>query len=198
MFLYLAKIKLELMANRYKSKRGRTLIYIVSAIVVLAIASTLVFKYFSSRIAESAAELPDFLTLPELSTAGYMKVSVDAGISGNTGLINLNGGCYQLIANTEVEQADSVLNGLAKKIDVRPDTHDLMKDALDNFGIKVLMVRIDDLKNNTFISSLILKEGNKIVSLDSRPSDAIALAVRTDAPIYIKESLMKSNGKYIC
>lgn len=91
MFLYLAKIKLELMANRYKSKRGRTLIYIVSAIVVLAIASTLVFKYFSSRIAESAAELPDFLTLPELSTAGYMKVSVDAGISGNTGLINLNG-----------------------------------------------------------------------------------------------------------
>lgn len=97
-----------------------------------------------------------------------------------------------------MEQADSVLNGLAKKIDVRPDTHDLMKDALDNFGIKVLMVRIDDLKNNTFISSLILKEGNKIVSLDSRPSDAIALAVRTDAPIYIKESLMKSNGKYIC
>jgi bifunctional DNase/RNase len=198
MFLYLVKIKLELMANRYKSKRGRMLIYIVLAIVVLAIASTLVFKYFSSRIFESTVELPEFLTLPELSTAGYMKVSVDAGISGNMGLINLNGGCYQLIANTEVEQADSVLNGLAKKIDVRPNTHDLMKDALDNFGIKVLMVRIDDLKNNTFISSLILKEGNKIVSLDSRPSDAIALAVRTDAPIYIKESLMKSNGKYIC
>jgi bifunctional DNase/RNase len=198
MFLYLVKIKLELMANRNKSKQGYTLIYIVSAVFVLAIVSTLIFKYFSARTTEVNVELPEFVTLPELSTAGYMKVNVDAAATGGIGIITLNSGCYQLIANTEIEQAESVFNGLAKKINVRPNTHDLMKDVLDNFGIEVLMVRIDDLKNNTFISSLILKEGNKIVSLDSRPSDAIALAVRTDSPIYIKEDLMKKNGEYIC
>jgi bifunctional DNase/RNase len=60
------------------------------------------------------------------------------------------------------------------------------------------MVKIVEIRNNTFIGRLILQQGNKVVSLDSRPSDGIAIAVRTGSPVYIKESLMKEQGKYIC
>ena len=60
------------------------------------------------------------------------------------------------------------------------------------------MVKIVDLKENNYIGKLIIQQGNKVLSLDSRPSDGIALVVRTNSTIYFKESLLKEMGKYIC
>ncbi len=136
--------------------------------------------------------------IPDLSTVGFAKVEPDAAVSGDTGVVSLTGNCYQMTANTEAVQAESILNGINKVITVRPGTHDLIKDAFDNLKIKVIMVKIVDLRNNTFFGRLILQSEDKIVNLDSRPSDGIAIAVRTDAPIYIKEDLLKQQGKYIC
>lgn len=182
------------MAQHSKSKKY-VILCIILALILIAAASIIIFQRASTRV---NIEIPNFLVISQLSTKGYMKVAADAAVVGNEGVITLTGDCYQLIANTEATQAESIYNGLGKKIDFRPNTHDLMKDELDIFGTEVLMVKIVDLKNNTFISNLILKQENKIVSLDCRPSDAIALAVRTESPIYIKEDLMKSEGEYIC
>ena len=170
-------------------------VYIVSIVVALAAISAIVYQFFSS---DSEVKIPDALLFSKLSTYGYMEVSADAATVENVGVISLTGECYQLIANTELTQAESIYNGLTKRIDFRPNTHDLMKDAFDNLGIEVLMVKIVDLKDNTFIGNLVIRQENNIVSLDSRPSDGIAIAVRTGAPIYIKEDLMKSQGEYIC
>lgn len=136
--------------------------------------------------------------IPELSLRGYTNVSVIVDPVKYPNLITLATQCYALTANTEPSQVQSIANGLEGKIGNRPGTHDLFRDALDNLDVQVVMVKIVDIQNNTFIGNLILKQSDKIVSLDSRPSDDIALAVRTGAPIYIRSDLFQSQAKQVC
>lgn len=72
----------------------------------------------------------------------------------------------------------------------RPLTHDLLKSTIDNLGATVQEVVIDELKENTFYAKIILEVSSLTNDIDSRPSDAIALAVRTQAPIYVNEEVM--------
>ena len=157
----------------------------------------MVYLIFSSKL--PSFQFPTIAPqISELSTVGFVEVKPDAGIIDNSGVVSLTGGCYQVTANTDVVQAESIINGLEGKIPVRPSTHDLMKEVFETMNIKVLMVKVVDLKDNNYIGRLIVKQGDKILSLDSRPSDGIAIAVRTNSTIYFKESLMKERGKYIC
>jgi len=73
----------------------------------------------------------------------------------------------------------------------RPMTHDLLKDAVENLGGKIQRVIISDVKDGTFFAAIEVesKEG-KVINLDARPSDAIALAVRCHAPIFVTEAVM--------
>jgi|GEM_PF-1338040 len=138
------------------------------------------------------------LMLPQLSTIGFVEMKPEAWVIGNTGVIRMYSNCWELVAYTEKSQAESVERGLEKKIEFRPLTHDLVNNIFDLLDIKVLMVKIHDIKNNTFIADTIIQQGNKILVLDSRPSDGIALAIRQNAPIYIKVDLLKEYGKYLC
>jgi len=72
----------------------------------------------------------------------------------------------------------------------RPLTHDLLKQLTDSLGATVLEIIIDELKDNTFYAKIILEVSGFSQELDARPSDAIALAVRTQAPIYVAETVM--------
>jgi hypothetical protein len=74
----------------------------------------------------------------------------------------------------------------------RPLTHDLLKHLIDNLGATVLEVFIDELRDNTFFAKIVLEVSALTNEIDSRPSDAIALAVRTKSPIYVAENVMKS------
>lgn len=73
----------------------------------------------------------------------------------------------------------------------RPLTHDLMKNVIENLGGTVSEVIINELKENTFYAKIILEISSMTNEIDSRPSDAIALAVRTGAPLYVSEEVMK-------
>lgn len=165
----------------------------ILAIIVALIA--VVQPYFSF---DATTISPENIQIPELSTDGYTKVDIDVSASENVGVVSIQGNCYQLTATTELSQIESIANGMQGKVGYRPNTHDLFKDALDSLDIDILMVKIVDMQNNTFLGRLILKQGSKIVSLDSRPSDGIGIAVRTGAPIYIKDDLLKSQGKSVC
>ena len=80
----------------------------------------------------------------------------------------------------------------------RPLTHDLMLDALTNLDARIDHAVINDVKGTTFFAKLYLKQGDRMIELDARPSDAIALAIREDAPIYIDEkTLNKGSYPYI-
>lgn len=74
----------------------------------------------------------------------------------------------------------------------RPLTHDLLKNIIDNMGAGIIEVLIDELRENTFYAKIILEVSALTNEIDARPSDAIALAVRAQAPIYVSEIVMNS------
>ena len=74
----------------------------------------------------------------------------------------------------------------------RPLTHDLLKQISDNLGANVVEVIVDELRENTFYAKIILEVAALTQEIDARPSDAIALAVRSQAPIYVAESVLQA------
>ena len=91
-----------------------------------------------------------------------------------------------------VFEAEAISRGLEGVMTLRPMTHDLMKQILDTFQVTVTRVVIHDLKENTFYANLYLNAEGEELIVDSRPSDAIALAVRVRAPIFVAESVIEA------
>ncbi|NLN27594.1 MAG: bifunctional nuclease family protein [Firmicutes bacterium] len=86
-------------------------------------------------------------------------------------------------------EAYAISQGLEGKRMPRPMTHDLLKNTIEALGATVERVVIHDLREETFYARIYLKTERGEIDLDARPSDAIALALRADAPIYISEEL---------
>lgn len=95
------------------------------------------------------------------------------------------------IANPEAYSIAMELQGTASP---RPLTHDLLKTVIAELGGTLTSVIINDLTDDIFYARLVLDADGRHVEIDSRPSDAIALAVRMKAPIYVAESVMDSAG----
>jgi bifunctional DNase/RNase len=76
----------------------------------------------------------------------------------------------------------------------RPLTHDLLKQIIDNLGGSVIEVIINELRENTFYAKIVLDVSGLTNEIDARPSDAIALSVRTQTPIYVAESVLEIAG----
>jgi len=74
----------------------------------------------------------------------------------------------------------------------RPMTHDLLRNVLGDLEANVQKIVVCELKDNTFYAMIYLDREGKLIAVDSRPSDAIALALRTKAPIYVEESVVES------
>jgi len=91
-------------------------------------------------------------------------------------------------------EADAITIGLQDVQMTRPLTHDLLKAVIDNMSAFVSHIQVNDLKNDTFYAEIVVEQNGQKVSVDSRPSDAIALAVRVGVPIYVAESVMDKAG----
>ncbi len=76
----------------------------------------------------------------------------------------------------------------------RPLTHDLLKQVIDNLGGSVSEVIISELRENTFYAKIVLDVSGMTNEIDARPSDAIALSVRTQTPIYVVETVLETAG----
>ena len=92
-----------------------------------------------------------------------------------------------------VFEAEAISRGLQDVVTLRPMTHDLMKQILDTFQVTLNRVVINELRENTFFAKLHLNVGGAEMTVDSRPSDAIALAVRVKAPIFVAESVIEAS-----
>jgi bifunctional DNase/RNase len=88
-------------------------------------------------------------------------------------------------------EANAIALELEKIPTARPMTHDLIKNILEAVEARVLKVVVTDLKENTFFAVLHLQLGETEYTVDSRPSDAIALALRVAAPIYVDEEVVR-------
>ncbi|TFG61016.1 MAG: hypothetical protein E4H36_11115 [Spirochaetales bacterium] len=92
------------------------------------------------------------------------------------------------------QEAQAILLGLGNVATPRPLTHDLFASVLKNLGVTVERVEINALKDDTFFANLILNIKGNSVTIDARPSDSIALAVRTKCPIFIAEDIVDTVG----
>jgi bifunctional DNase/RNase len=76
----------------------------------------------------------------------------------------------------------------------RPLTHDLLRLVIDAFQGKIVKIVISDLRNDTYFAKIYLETDGKLLGIDARPSDSIALALRTSAGIYVEDEIMNKNG----
>lgn len=88
-------------------------------------------------------------------------------------------------------EANAIAVGLEKVKTPRPMTHDLFKTVLEEAGIRLLRIEVVDIRDNTFYAALHIETGGKSISIDSRPSDAIAIAIRVGAPILVHNTVIE-------
>ena len=89
-------------------------------------------------------------------------------------------------------EANAIALEIEKISTPRPMTHDLLKSLIQNMKAKVNHILVNELKDNTFYAIISLVCGGVTLDIDSRPSDAIALALRTKAPIYVEEDVIEA------
>ena len=125
---------------------------------------------------------------------GYTEIKVD--VAPQTIILSSN--CSSMALPLNDLQVYSIKNALQKKIEVRPTTHDTFKALIENYNITLELVKITEMKDDVYLSEMIFKSGNKVLNLDAKPSDAIAIALRTGNKIYMKKSILEKSGKYSC
>lgn len=91
-------------------------------------------------------------------------------------------------------EADSIAMKLQEMDVPRPMTHDLLRSVISTLGADVTRVIVSDLSNDTFYAKVVLQSNGNTMEIDARPSDALALAVRTDAPIFVDDSVVAAAG----
>ncbi|MEG0683173.1 MAG: bifunctional nuclease family protein, partial [Raoultibacter sp.] len=97
-----------------------------------------------------------------------------------------------------INEATQIGIALEKARFARPMTHDLFLDALTNLDACIDHVLVNEMKGATFYSQLVLRQHGQLIQLDARPSDAIALALRQNAPLYVEESVLeKASFPYV-
>ena len=91
-------------------------------------------------------------------------------------------------------EADAIAVRLQEVAVARPLTHDLLRSVIETLGGRVTSIVVSDLSNDTFFARIMLDVSGQEMEIDSRPSDAIALAVRAQVPIYAAEQVMEKAG----
>lgn len=90
-------------------------------------------------------------------------------------------------------EANAIALEIEKVSTPRPMTHDLIKTLLMGLETGIRKVVVNELKDDTFYARIWLERGGEVISVDSRPSDALALALRLDCPIYVEDAVLKSS-----
>lgn len=92
-----------------------------------------------------------------------------------------------------IYEANAIALEIEKVATPRPMTHDLIKTLLFGLNTGVQKVVVNELRDDTFYALIWLERDGELISVDSRPSDALALALRLDCPIYVEEQVLKSS-----
>lgn len=88
-------------------------------------------------------------------------------------------------------EADSIALALGGVMTPRPLTHDLIKNLLGSIKIRITRVVVTEILDNTYYALIYLSDGRREIPVDSRPSDAVAVALRVNAPIFVEEGIME-------
>jgi uncharacterized protein len=129
-----------------------------------------------------------------LTTEGYTKVKL--GIT--PGKVYFVDNCTALVMTTSRGKTFTIQRGLEKSLDIRPDSYDLAYDIMENYGIAVKFLKIEELKEGVYYATILIEQGKSLLSLDAKPSDAAALATRFGVPVYVETNLLMKYGERVC
>ena len=123
-------------------------------------------------------------------------ISVDANIGTPIVCLRETDGDPRRMLPIWIGQAEALAIQLKLKDEEppRPMTHDLLKNIIETLSAKVEAIHVHSIKEETFLAEIHLQVNKEILKVDSRPSDAIALSLRFDAPIYVTEDLIEQSG----
>jgi bifunctional DNase/RNase len=91
-------------------------------------------------------------------------------------------------------EAAAILMKLQSQAPPRPMTHDLLSDMLEQLEAQVVRITVTELRENTFYAQITVQQDGREIEVDSRPSDAIALAIRAEAPIFAADRVIEESG----
>ncbi len=91
-------------------------------------------------------------------------------------------------------EADSIALALGRVVTPRPLTHDLLKNVLHTLDVEVSRIVVTDIIDNTYYAIIYLVEDQMEIPIDSRPSDAVALALRVNAPIFVEDGIIEKRN----
>jgi bifunctional DNase/RNase len=94
-------------------------------------------------------------------------------------------------------EAEAIAMKLGEAAPPRPMTHDLLRNVIDGLGAQVSHIIVNDISNDTFYARIVLDSNGKVMEIDSRVSDAVALAVRAQVPIFADEAVVERAGLLI-
>ena len=132
--------------------------------------------------------------LPCMDTSGCVKTDIDI----DTNNIFLPSGCYRLDIPANQLQTYSISNGIKGIRQSRPNSHDVIQDMIEFFEMEPLIVKINSYDQGTYFAKMAFNHGTTVLDMDITPGDAIAIAVRTNTPVWVNQNLMELNGEYIC
>lgn len=92
-----------------------------------------------------------------------------------------------------IYEANAIAIEIEKVQTPRPMTHDLLKNVLLGLNVRVQKVVVNELRDDTFFALIWVERDGQMMSIDSRPSDALALALRVDCPIFVEDQVLKSS-----
>lgn len=132
----------------------------------------------------------------------FIEVKVGALImdpNSNTPIVVLKGVDSEVILPIWVGayEANAIALEIEKVVPQRPMTHDLLRNIITEIGCQVKRISVTDLVDNTFYAVIDISDTNgNVISLDARPSDAVALALRTDCPIFVAQKVLDISNSF--
>ncbi len=150
----------------------------------------LIIVIIFSVLATSSFAIKLYLTPDEYVEVDVIKIIENNIVFGNN--------CTVITATTSPDRARSIQLGLEGTIDNRPTSHDVFSNILKNFNITLDNITIHSRDDDFYYSDMYLRTENKVLKLDSMPSDAMALALRTGSTIYLNKTLLEQDGTNIC
>ncbi len=148
---------------------------------------------------DSGKDSAQQIKVEELKMAGYSideYTLMNVEVAGE--LMALRKDCTVIPMGSSSEQLDSIVKGINRDILNRPNSHDLIKSMFNVYDFEVLGVLINGYDKKTYFSKLIIMQDDKVLSLDSKPSDALAIASRFYAPVFIKKYILAEQGQDAC
>lgn len=179
-----AHVEEEFSSYKFKKKFLITIVF-VAIIVILVVIIFLAFLKSNLKATNFTFSLP---------LEGYEKSDINVDSES----IYFTSGCKRISMSPTFEQLVSIARALEKKEDVRPNSHDLLTRTLDEFKINILAATIERKDNEIYYARIFMQQGNKVLALDSRPSDAVAIALRENANVYVNHELLEQFGEKIC